>query len=106
MVRKMTLILTGMLLSTSLLMATLALAGPYTYREERQQDRIAQGVASGQLTPGETARLEREEARIEAERRAFWADGNLSPAERAKLTHDLNKTSRDVYRLKHNGRHQ
>lgn len=106
MVRKMTLILTGTLLGTSLLTATAALAGPYTTREERQQGRIAQGIASGQLTPGEAARLEREESRVEAERRAFWADGTLSPAERAKLTHDLNKASRDIYRLKHNGRHQ
>ena len=36
-------------------------------REQRQQERIAQGVQSGQLTPAETARLERKEARIQRE---------------------------------------
>ena len=106
MLRNTTLILTGMLLSTSLLTATVALAGPYTYREGRQQDRIAQGIASGQLTAREAGRLEAEQAAIEAERRAFWADGHLSPWERAKLMHDQNRASRDIYRLKHNGIHQ
>ena len=103
MIRKMTLILTGTLLSTSLLTATVALAGPYTTREGRQQDRIAQGIASGQLTGREAARLEAEQAAIEAERRAFWADGHLSPWERAELRHDQTRASRDIYRLKHNG---
>ncbi len=106
MLRKMRLILTGTLLSASLLTATAALAGPYTTREGRQQDRIAQGIASGQLTGREAARLKGEEARIEAEWRAFWADGHLSPWERGKLRHDLNKTSRDIYRMKHNAYHR
>ena len=33
-------------------------------RQENQQDRIAQGIKSGQLTPRETARLEKQEAEI------------------------------------------
>jgi len=33
-------------------------------RQENQQDRIAQGVGSGQLTPRETARLEHREANL------------------------------------------
>src|SRR6185295_10941644 len=36
-------------------------------RKENQQDRIAQGVKSGQLTAGETARLEAKEARLNRE---------------------------------------
>ncbi len=106
MLRKMTLILTGALLSASLLTATEALAGPSTNREARQQHRIAQGIASGRLTAREAGRLEAEQARIAAERRAFWADGRLSPWERAKLAHDQNKASRDIFRLKHNARHR
>ncbi len=105
MLRKIIWILTGTLLSF-ILTASAALAGPYTAREARQQARIAQGIASGQLTAAEAARLERGEARIEAERRAFWSDGQLSPRERAKLTRDLNRESRQIYRLKHNGIHR
>jgi len=36
-------------------------------RKENQQDRIAQGVKSGQLTAGETARLETKESRLNKE---------------------------------------
>jgi len=36
-------------------------------RKENQQDRIAQGVKSGQLTAGETANLETKEAAINGE---------------------------------------
>ena len=39
-------------------------------RKENQQDRIAQGVKSGQLTAGETANLETKEAAINGETRA------------------------------------
>src|SRR5277367_3133325 len=37
-------------------------AGKIADRKENQQDRIAQGVKSGQLTAGETAHLENREA--------------------------------------------
>ena len=40
-----------------------------TQRKENQQDRISQGVKSGQLTPGETAKLEHQEAGINKKRR-------------------------------------
>jgi hypothetical protein len=36
-------------------------------RQENQQDRITQGVKSGQLTAGETAKLETKEAAINQE---------------------------------------
>ena len=36
-------------------------------RKENQQDRIANGVKSGQLTAGETAKLEKKEAAINKE---------------------------------------
>ena len=39
-------------------------------RKENQQDRIAQGVKSGQLTAHETSRLENKEAAVNGETRA------------------------------------
>ena len=39
-------------------------------RKENQQDRIAQGVKSGQLTAGETSKLETKEAAINGETKA------------------------------------
>jgi hypothetical protein len=41
-------------------------------REQNQQNRIANGVKSGQLTPGETRRLERGEQRLQNNERKTW----------------------------------
>jgi len=77
-------------------------------RQENQQDRIAQGVKSGQLTAGETANLETKEAAINHEVRADRNanGGKLTPAERAQVNRQLNHTSNQIYRDKHNPAHQ
>ena len=74
-------------------------------RQENQQQRIAQGVASGQLTAGETARLERREAGLNREIHGMRQvnGGSLTPAERALVNHQQNRLSRQIYRQKHDG---
>jgi len=87
-------------------LATTAFAGTprEERREARQQARIGQGVASGQLTPRETVRLERGEQHIDRmEARAKANDGKIGPAERARINRAQNRESRRIYRLKHNG---
>ena len=71
-------------------------------RERAQQARIRQGVKSGELTPGETRRLEARESKIQADKMAAKADGKVTPAERRKLNREQNRASRKIYRLKHN----
>jgi hypothetical protein len=77
-------------------------------RQRNQQKRIAQGVKSGQLTPAETANLERREAAIHNEVKTERAanGGHLTPAERRQVTRQQNRTSRAIYRKKHNARVQ
>jgi hypothetical protein len=77
-------------------------------RERLQQERIAQGVKSGQLTPGETSRLEGRESHINNEVHNDRAanGGTLTQAERRQVNHQENRTSRAIYRNKHNGRVQ
>ncbi len=71
-------------------------------RQKNQQKRIGEGVENGQLTPRETAKLEREQAQINREiRRDKKTGGGLTPRERAKIQRDQNKASRDIYREKH-----
>ena len=72
-------------------------------RQERQQARIAQGVRSGALTPMETARLERQEARLQAEKADMRQDngGTLTGADKVKLNRQQNRLSREIYRQKH-----
>jgi len=75
-------------------------------RKENQQDRIARGVKSGQLSPGETARLEHQEAGINKEERGMRAqdNGHLTNADRKVLHRQQNQESRRIYREKHNGK--
>ncbi len=77
-------------------------------RKENQQDRIAQGVKSGQLTPAETARLDGREAHINRETRRMRAanGGTLTPAEKAKVNRQQNHVSRSIYRQKHDAQHR
>jgi hypothetical protein len=77
-------------------------------RAENQQDRIGQGIKSGQLTAGEAAHLENKEANINKEVRNDRAanGGKLTPKERKQVNRQQNRASRQIYRDKHNGRHQ
>jgi hypothetical protein len=79
-----------------------------TQRKENQQDRIAQGVKSGELTAGETRNLETKEAAINKEEHGMRAadDGHLTAGDRATLNHQQNKLSHQIYNKKHNGRVQ
>ena len=89
-------------------LSSLAMAGEVDRREENQQDRIAQGVKSGQLTPGETAHLEKQEQRIDNQVKAERAanGGHLTAAERRQVNREENRESRRIYAAKHNARHQ
>ncbi len=104
-----------MKLSTVALAAALSFApaalfaqapGEVGQRQIDQQDRIAQGVRSGQLTAGETSHLEHQEAGIQSEKRGMRAqdNGHLTAQDRRTLNHQQNVESRRIYRDKHNAR--
>jgi hypothetical protein len=92
----------------ALMLPAAAQAQTIHQRKENQQDRIAQGVKSGELTPRETARLEHKEAKLNRETRRMRAanGGTLTPAEKAKVTRQQNHLSRDIYHQKHDAQHQ
>lgn len=102
---KLSLVATALLaFSTTVAMAQTA--PTINQRKGNQQARIAQGVHSGQLTAGETRRLEGREASINHEEHAMRRadNGHLTRADRATLTRRQNRTSRAIYRDKHNAR--
>lgn len=83
--------------------STVSMAG-INRREYREQQRINQGIRSGELTRREAARLEAGLARIRInERFARMSGGGISPRERARLDRELNRESRGIYRQKHDG---
>ena len=74
-------------------------------REHHQAARIRQGVKSDELTRAELDKLKADEAAIRAEERVYRQSGDgLNRRERADLERDLNHTSREIYRAKHNNR--
>jgi len=75
-------------------------------RETNQQNRIANGVKNGQLTPGQTARLERGEQRLQNnEKRDMAADnGHLTKAEQRQLNRESNRMSNRIYKDKHSAK--
>jgi hypothetical protein len=76
-------------------------------RQDAQQDRIAKGVASGQLTPKETARLETREANLNRTiRKDRRTGGHLSARERRQINRRQNQLSRDIARQKHDAQKQ
>src|SRR5277367_4434927 len=81
-------------------------SGEIGQRREDQQDRIAQGVKSGQLTAGETAKLENQQQGINRE---IGADkqangGKLTGLDKKAINQSQNRASRNIYNKKHNGR--
>ena len=77
-------------------------------RRENQQDRIAQGIKSGQLTAGETAKLEKQQQginkQVAADRKANG--GKLNASEKKQINKEQNAASKNIYRKKHNAKTQ
>ena len=73
-----------------------------TKRQINQQERIHQGVKSGELTKGETIRLEKQQKKIQKDKVKAKSDGIVTKKERAKLQAEENRASRNIHRKKHN----
>ncbi|HZR58604.1 MAG TPA: hypothetical protein VFA74_17170 [Terriglobales bacterium] len=67
-------------------------------REQNQQDRIANGIKNDKLTPGQTARLERGEARLQNnEKKDMAADnGHLTKKDQRQLNREANRMSNRI----------
>ena len=91
-----------LILSTGLINAQRATRST-TARQTTQQARIGQGVQNKELTRSEAARLEREQKRIQIEKRIVKADGTVTPAEKRFLKREQNRASRHIARQKNDG---
>ena len=77
-------------------------------RRENQQDRIAKGVKSGQLTAGETAKLENQQKGIKQQVKADRAanGGKLTTGEKKQINKEQNAASKNISNKKHNANTQ
>jgi len=71
-------------------------------RQKNQQKRIGQGVRSGELTAKETIKLEKEQKEIQQDKKEARSDGAVTKEERKDIHKEQNKSSRHIYRAKHN----
>ncbi len=69
--------------------------------QAQQRARIAQGVASGQLTAPETRLLVHQERQLARHQARAQADGVVTRGERYRLHRDAQRTSRAIFRQKH-----
>jgi len=70
-------------------------------RQANQQQRIDQGVKSGQLTGKEAARLEKGQEHVQKVEDKAKADGVVTKKERARIQHAENVQSRHIAKQKH-----
>jgi len=91
-----------------LMLPSSAEAGRIKKRAENQQDRIAQGVKSGQLTARETGRLERKESTLNHEVKDMKElnGGTLTKKDRVIVNHQQNELSRGISSQKHDAQTQ
>lgn len=98
---KNSLVFTALVLAAGVVSAQTTEVGQ---RAENQQQRIAQGVQSGQLTAGGTANLESKESAINQEIHSDRAanGGTLTSQERQTVNQQQNQLSKNIYNDKHN----
>src|SRR5689334_17920185 len=75
---------------------------PVIQRDVNQQERIEQGLKSGELNTKEAAKLERGEANIDKMQQKALSDGKMTPAEKARIERAQNAESKAIYDAKHN----
>jgi len=70
-------------------------------RDVNQQQRIENGLQSGQLNTREAAKLEHEQVGVDKMEARALKDGHLSASEQQRINAAQNRVSQDIYREKH-----
>ena len=82
--------------------ATVAAETPLAdQRQENQEQRIEQGVATGEVTKREEARLDAQQERVENKEARIEADGVVTKRERVRLQRSQDRASANVAKQKH-----
>jgi hypothetical protein len=95
------------LLLGSLIVPTIASASQYNtinQRFDNQHRRIVEGNETGSLTRREDRKLAFRESSINAQvkRDRYFDNGHLNAFQRRRVNGELNQSSKEIYRLKHN----
>jgi hypothetical protein len=75
-------------------------------RQARQEHRTDQGIANGNLTERETARIEWRSTKLNAAEDKALSDGSMSKGEARRLSRAYDRQSEFIHRQKHDGQSQ
>lgn len=73
-------------------------------RQKNQKQRIKQGAKSGEITKREAKSIKRSSTNARKYEKRAKSDGKVTWKERVRLENKQDKTSRKIYRTKHNKR--
>ena len=93
-------VISGMLLAAGVAYGQAETPG-IDQRQANQEQRIDQGIASGQLTQRETDTLEKQQHHIDTMENKAKSDGAVTKKERARIHAAQDKASRNIHRQKH-----
>jgi hypothetical protein len=98
---KITLALCAATMFNSAVLAAETAAPTDQQRNVNQQQRIEQGLQSGELSTKEAGRLEREQQHVDRLQARSLRDGEVTAGEQARIDKAQNVASADIYRQKH-----
>jgi len=99
--KKMLLAVSAMTLMTSGMAFAEAETPVIDQRQANQEQRIDQGIASGQLNEREANRLNKQQERVNKMEDRAKSDGVMTKRERARIGAAQNRASRHIAREKH-----
>lgn len=73
-------------------------------RQKNQKHRVKTGAKSGEITKREAKGVKRSSTQSRRYEKKAKSDGKVTWKERARIEHKQDKTSRRIYRTKHNKR--
>ena len=83
-----------------------ALSETLRKHDRHEEKRIDRGEHRGSLTDKEAAKLEEKQDAIQQERAEAKEDGKITKREHKSIRHEQKELSQDIYRKKHNKKHE
>jgi len=74
--------------------------------QQTQEQRINQGIKSGEVTRKEAEKLEAEQAQIQRKKKVAKSDGTVTPKEKAKIKKKQKRASKKIHHHKHDAQQQ
>ncbi len=100
--KRFNIILLTIVMAAGLVYTDMAQAGRIKTRQTNQEERISDGIESGELNQKEALKLQQEQNQIRKFKHNARSDGKLTVKERDKIENMQDRASKRIFRAKHN----